>query len=90
MIKPVKRIPIGPILLIGFGMILIIVVLIWQILLIRPNLSSPRPQSGPAPTLAIPNSNSGNISRANLKGKVWKMDGVDYSNKYLDFSSTHL
>jgi hypothetical protein len=90
MIKPVKPIPIGPILLIGCGVILIIGVVIWQILLMQPRVLTPRPPSGPAPTLEVPHSSSGNLSRAYFQGQVLVLDGPDYSGKYLDFSSIHL
>jgi hypothetical protein len=91
MIKPVKPIPIGPVLLIGCGVILIITVVIWQILMMQPNILSPRPSSGPVPTLEVPrSSSSNNLSRAYYQGKILVLDGSDYSSKYLDFSFTHL
>lgn len=90
MIKPIKPIPIGPILLIGCGVIIIISVVIWQILLTKPRVLTPRPQSGPAPTMEIPRSSIENLSKASFQSQILVMDGPDYSDKYLDFSSTHL
>jgi hypothetical protein len=90
MIKPIKPIPIGPILLIGCGVILIVVVVIWQILLMQPNITRPRPQSGPAPTLSIPHTSTENLARAYFPEKVFALNGLDYSIEYLDFSPTRL
>jgi hypothetical protein len=90
MIKPVKPIPIGPIVLIGCGVILIITVVIWQIMVMQPSILMPRPSSGPVPTIQVPRSSSDNLSRAYYQGKILVRDDSDYSSKYLDFSFTHL
>ena len=86
MIKSVKPIPIGPILLISFGVILIIGGVIWEIMLARPPVFSTRPQSGPAPTLAVPHTNIAVPANAYYQGKVVILNSADYSGKYLDFS----
>jgi hypothetical protein len=90
MIKTVKPIHIGPILLIGCGVILIIGAVIWQILQLQPRTFISKLQPGPVPTFAIPHTNTENRSLAYFEGKMVRLDAFDYSGKYLDFSSTHL
>ncbi|MDR3577277.1 MAG: hypothetical protein P4L50_25735 [Anaerolineaceae bacterium] len=90
MLKLIKPVFIGPILLIGLGVVLIIGVIIWQALLTRPRSSLSSPQSGPSPTLTIPRTNTANLASAYFQENGSLQPAQDYSPQYLDFSATHL